>query len=81
MHKGANSSLRGGKLTRVPAEKGDEVYCVYSDTALSGYNERVVLQDDLILTIAGTTDAMAARETWDGASGHTVLTAIRWTPE
>ena len=59
----------------------DEVYFVYYDSALSGYSESVVLEGDRILTIAGTTDAMAARETWDGATGHTVLTAIRWTPE
>jgi len=59
----------------------DEVYLVYYGVAISGYSESVVLEGDLILTIAGTTDHMPAINSWDGATGRSELTAIRWRPE
>lgn len=59
----------------------DEVYFMYYGAALSGYSQSVVLEGDVILTIAGTTENMAARELWDGATGYSELTAIRWRPE
>ena len=59
----------------------DEVYFMYYGAAISGYSESVVLKNDLILTIAGTTDAMSAIDSWDGATGRSELTAIRWKPE
>lgn len=59
----------------------DEVYFVYYGAAISGYSQSVVLEGDVILTIAGITDAMAAIDSWDGATGRSDLTAIRWRPE
>jgi hypothetical protein len=59
----------------------DEVYSIYYGAAISGYSESVVLEGDVILTIAGTTENMTARELWDGATGRSALTAIRWKPE
>ena len=58
----------------------DEAYYLYYGAGTSGYSQSVVLEDDLILTVAGTCDEPAAKHTWDAAVGHSVLTAIRWKP-
>ena len=58
----------------------DEVYPMYYGSAESGYSQSVVLDDDTILTVAGTTDNPEAVEVWDAATGHSDLTAIRWKP-
>lgn len=56
----------------------DEVYYMYYGLGISGYSQSVVLEDDLILTIAGTTDNLEAHHSWHAAVGHSTLTAIRW---
>ena len=58
----------------------NEVYLMYQGAAIAGYSESVVIEDDLILTIAGTSDHPEAVKTWNGATGHSDLTAIRWRP-
>jgi hypothetical protein len=56
----------------------DEVYYAYYGEGEAGYNQSVVLPDDLILTVAGTCDALEVRERWDGATGKSDIWAIRW---
>jgi len=59
----------------------DEVYYVYYGTAQSGYSQNVVLEDDLILTICGTSDYEGGNPgAWDNWIGNSDLTAIRWRP-
>jgi len=58
----------------------NEVYYMFYGKAISGYSQSVVLEDDVILTIAGTTEEAAANQSWDAATGHSDLTAIRWKP-
>jgi hypothetical protein len=56
----------------------DEVYYAYYGLGVSGYNQSLVLEDDLILTVAGTSDELKAAEVWDGATGKSDIWAIRW---
>ena len=58
----------------------DEVYYMYCGAAVSGYSQSVVLEDDLILTIAGTTEYMPATNSFHAMIGRSNLTAIRWQP-
>jgi len=59
----------------------NEVYYVYYGTAQSGYSQNVVLEDDLILTICGTSDYEGGNPgAWDNWIGNSDLTAIRWKP-
>ena len=58
----------------------DEVYYLYYGEGGSGYNQSVVLNGRTILTIAGTTDYLPARQTWEAAIGRCDITAIRWHP-
>ena len=53
----------------------DEVYYLDYSTWGGSYNASVVLEDDLILTIDGTTDRGGS---WAAAVGHCDMTAIRW---
>ena len=59
----------------------DEVYYLYYGIGLSGYSQSVALKDGLILTVAGTSDYLPGRESWNAAVGHSDFTAIRWKPE
>ena len=59
----------------------DEVYYLYYGMAQSGYNQSVVLDDDTILTVAGTSDRTDGDAgNWNNWTGHSDLTAIRWRP-
>ena len=53
----------------------DEVYYLDHSAWGGSFNASVVLEDDLILTIDGTTDRGAG---YDAPFGHTNMTAIRW---
>ena len=53
----------------------DEVYYLDYSAWGGSYNASVVLEDDLILTIDGTTDRGSG---WSAAIGHADMTAIRW---
>ena len=61
----------------------DEAYYMYAPAAGKaggiGHSQSVVLADDLILTIAGTTDT-GGRASHAAAIGRSDLTAIRWKP-
>jgi hypothetical protein len=62
----------------------DEAYYIYAPGVVGnaggiGYSQSVVLADDLILTIAGTTDT-GGRVSHAAAIGRSDLTAIRWKP-
>jgi len=59
----------------------DEVYYMYYGQAVSSYPQSVILEDDVILTIAGTSDYEPCKNSWDACIGHSDLTAIRWKPE
>ncbi|MEE2659522.1 MAG: hypothetical protein VX733_13530 [Candidatus Latescibacterota bacterium] len=37
-------------------------------------------EGERLLTIAGTTNALESHQRWDGATGKSTLTAIRWRP-
>ena len=58
----------------------DEVYYLYFDTGVSSYSRSVVLGDDTILTVGGTSSHPGAKQKWTHAIGHSNLTAIRWKP-
>ena len=63
----------------------DEAYYVYAPGVTTnrgniGYSQSVLIEDDLILTIAGTTDT-AGRNSHAANIGNSDLTAIRWKPE
>jgi len=59
----------------------DKVYYVYYGAVISGYSQSVVLEDDVILTIAGTSDYVSGDPgSWDNWIGNSDLTAIRWKP-
>ena len=55
----------------------DEVYYLDCTTFTGSYNVSLVLEDDLILTVAGTSDA---GNDWGLVLDHTDFTAIRWRP-
>ena len=59
----------------------DEVYYVYYGKTTSSYSRNILLEDDTILTVAGTYDAdNPASAGWGSWIGDTVTTAIRWRP-
>ncbi len=58
----------------------DESYYLYHGLGVTGYSQSVVLPDEVILTVAGTSDELEARGSWNAATGKSVLTAIRWKP-
>jgi len=51
---------------------------MYYAAGISGYSQSVLLEDNLILTIAGTAEQDGG---WDALIGNSDLTAIRWKPE
>ena len=55
----------------------DEVYYVYYGLGTSGYNQSIVLEDDVILTVAGTSDNLEAKS-WQDWVGTCDTWAIRW---
>ena len=55
----------------------DEVYYLDSTTFTGSYTASVVLEDDTILTIAGSSQA---GNTWEVVKNHTDFYAIRWKP-
>jgi len=62
----------------------DEAYYVYAPGVTTikgniGYSQSVLIEGELILTIAGTTDT-AGRNSWAANIGNCDLTAIRWRP-
>ena len=62
----------------------DEAYYIYApgvttDRGNIGYSQSVLIEDGLILTIAGTTDT-AGRNSHAANIGNSDLTAIRWRP-
>ena len=62
----------------------DEAYYMYAPGVVGnagniGYNQSLMLDDDLILTIAGTTD-VGGRASHAASIGRSDLTAIRWKP-
>ena len=58
----------------------DEVYYVFFGEGGTGYSESVVLDDDTILTVGGTSTHPDAKRYWHASIGHSHLTAIRWKP-
>ena len=58
----------------------DEVYYLYYGGAISGYSHSLVLEDGVILTIAGTSEHGPGKTSWNALIGHSDLTAIRWRP-
>ena len=58
----------------------DEVYYMYFGSATAGYSQSVVLGDDLILTVAATTEHLPGLGSWDACIGNSDLMAIRWKP-
>jgi len=58
----------------------DEVYYVFFGKGGTGYSESVVLDDDTILTVGGTSTHPDAKRYWHASIGHSHLTAIRWKP-
>jgi len=59
----------------------DEVYYVFFGEGGTGYSQSVVLSDDTILTIGGTSTHPDAKRTWYASIGHSHLTVIRWKPD
>jgi hypothetical protein len=55
----------------------DEVYYLYYGLGTSGYNQSIVLKDDVILTVAGTSDSLDARS-WQDWVGKCDAWAIHW---
>jgi len=55
----------------------DEVYYLDSSLFAGSYTASVVLEDDTILTIAGSSQA---GNSWEAVKDHTDLYAIRWKP-
>ena len=58
----------------------DEVYYVFFGEGGTGYSQSVVLDDDTILTVGGTSVHPDAKRFWHASIGHSHLTAIRWKP-
>jgi len=58
----------------------DEVYYMFFGKGLTGYSRSVVLDDDTILTVGGTSTDPRAKQIWEGAIGNSHLIAIRWKP-
>ena len=58
----------------------DEVYYLYYEKGQTSYSQSVVLADDTILTLGGSSDNPEARRAWPAAIGSSHLTAIRWKP-
>jgi hypothetical protein len=55
----------------------NELYYVYYGLGVSGYNQSLVLEDDVILTVAGTSDNLEAKS-WQDWVGTCDTWAIRW---
>lgn len=55
----------------------DEVYYLDFTTFTGSYNGSVVLDDDLILSVVGSSQA---GNSWEKVKGHTDFYAIRWKP-
>ena len=55
----------------------DEVYYLDSTAFTGSYSASVVLKDDTILTIAGSSQA---GNSWEAVKNKTDLHAIRWRP-
>ena len=55
----------------------DEVFYLDSTTFTGSYNTSVVLPEDVILTIVGTSQA---GNSWKAVTGNSEFTAIRWMP-
>jgi hypothetical protein len=58
----------------------NEVYYMYFAEGATSYSRSVVLSDDTILTLGGTSDSPDAKRSWHACIGHSHLTAIRWKP-
>ena len=59
----------------------DEAYYLYYGRGHSGYSQSVVLPDDTILTVAGTSDRLDGNAgDWNNWTGHSDYTAIRRRP-
>ena len=56
----------------------DEAYYLYCGQVWSGYSQSVVLEDDVVLTVAGTSDHPEAAHRWDAGIDHSDIWAIRW---
>jgi hypothetical protein len=56
----------------------NEVYYTHYGLRLAGYTQSIVLEDDLILTVAGTCDHLERLGSWDGPTGKSDIWAIRW---
>ena len=60
----------------------NEVYYLLHGRTASGYTSSVVLDDDTILTVGGTSDyAGGNQKSWHNWIGQTQVTAIRWRPQ
>ena len=79
----ASPGVPGGRAM-VSRDEGrtweDEVYYLYYGDSDTGYSQSAVLDDGTILSIVGTCDYPGAATQWDGATGRSDLTAIRWRP-
>jgi len=58
----------------------DETYYLYYGKSVSGFNQSVTLPDDVILTLAGTSDYPDAQKEWHASIGQTDMTVSRWKP-
>jgi hypothetical protein len=58
----------------------DEVYYTHYGLGIAGYDQTVVLEDDVMLTVAGTCDELESCGSWDAAIGKSDIWAIRWKP-
>ena len=58
----------------------DEVYYLAYGKGMSGYTQSVVLDDDTIVTVSGTSDRTDGDGSYTSWYGHTDWTVIRWRP-
>lgn len=58
----------------------NEVYYLFFEKGATSYSQSVVLADDTILTLGGTSSDPQAKQFPHGAIGNSHLTAIRWKP-
>ena len=58
----------------------NEVYYMYYGKGHTSYSRSVVLRDQTILTLAGTSTNPKAQISGRWSIGHSQMTAIRWRP-
>ena len=66
-----------GNVDFIYGENADGYIYVYYGLGVSGYNQSIVLEDDVILTVVGTSDNLEAKS-WQDWVGTCDTWAIRW---